>query len=56
MRIQGSELRTFSNIFLGLHMRCMEVPSLGVKLDLQLLAYDTVMLDLSLVCNLHHSS
>ena len=35
----------------------MEVPRLGVELQLQLLAYATatVMWDLSRVCNLHHS-
>ena len=36
----------------------MEVPRLGVKLELQLLAYATVMAtpDLSHICKLHHSS
>ena len=36
----------------------MEVPRLGVKLDLQLPAYAaaTATLDPSHVCNLHHSS
>ena len=36
----------------------MEVPRLGVKLELQRLAYVTVTAtpDLSHVCNLHHSS
>ena len=36
----------------------MEVPRLGVKLELQLLAYSTAtaMPDLSRSCNLHHSS
>ena len=36
----------------------MEVPRLGVESELQLLAYTTAtaMPDLSLVCNLHHSS
>ena len=35
----------------------MEVPRLGVELELQLPAYTTVaaMQDLSRVCNLHHS-
>ena len=28
-------------IFLGLHQRHMEVPALGVELELQLLAYTT---------------
>ena len=36
----------------------MEVPRLGVELELQLPAYTTAtaMLDPSHVCNLHHSS
>ena len=36
----------------------MEVPRLGVELELQLLAYATAMAtqDLSYVCYLHHSS
>ena len=35
----------------------MDVPRLGVKLELQLLAYTTATVtpDLSRVCNLHHS-
>ena len=45
-------------IFLGLHLRQMEVPRLGVELELQLLAYTiaTAMLDLSHICDLHCSS
>lgn len=48
----------FFSVFLGLLRRHMEVPRLGVKLDLQLPAYitATAMLDQSLVCDLHHSS
>ena len=36
----------------------MEVPRVGVKLELQLLAYDTAtgIRDLSHICDLHHSS
>ena len=36
----------------------MEVPRLGVQLEMQPLAYTTAtaIQDLSLVCNLHHSS
>ena len=34
----------------------MEVPRLGVKLELQLLAYATAMWDPSHICNLCHSS
>ena len=43
---------------LGPHPQHMEVPKLGIKSELQLLAYTTVtaMQDPSLVCNLHHSS
>ena len=44
--------------FLGPHLRHMEVPRLGVKLELQLLAYTTATAtqNLSRVCNLHQSS
>ena len=47
----------FFFFFLGLHLWHMEVPSLWVELELQLLAYvtATAMWDLSL-CDLHHSS
>ena len=43
---------------LGLHWRHMEVPRLGVKLELQLPAYTTAtaMPDPSHICNLHRSS
>ena len=34
----------------------MEVPRLGVELELHLLAYATAMQDLNRVCDLHHSS
>ena len=42
---------------LGLHLQQMELPRLGVKLELQLLAYTTATetQDLSCICNLHHS-
>ena len=45
-------------VFLGMHLQHTEVPRLGVKLELQLLTYTTatVMPDLSLVCDLRHSS
>ena len=41
-----------------MHLRHMEVPRLGVKLELQPLAYAraTATWDLSQVCNLHHGS
>ena len=44
-------------IFLRLPLQHMEVPKLGVKLELQLLAYTTatVMQDLSHICDLHCS-
>ena len=44
--------------FLGLRLQHMEVPRLGVKSELQLLAYTTAtaIWDLSHVCDLHHSS
>ena len=44
--------------FLGPHLQCMEVPRLGVESELQLPAYTTAtaILDLSRVCDLHHSS
>ena len=45
-------------VFLRLHPWHMEVPRLGVKLELQLLAYTaaTATWDPSRVCDLHHSS
>ena len=44
--------------FLGPHLQQMEVPRLGVWLELQLPAYttDTAMQDPSWACDLHHSS
>jgi len=42
--------------FLGPHPQHMEVPSLGIQSELQLLATATEMWDLSRICNLHHSS
>ena len=44
--------------FLGLYLQHMEVPRLGVHLELQLLAYTTAtaMRNLNHICNLHHSS
>ena len=44
--------------FLGLHLQHVEVPRLGVESELQLLAYATATAtqDLSLYCDLHHSS
>ena len=48
----------FVFVFLGPHLRHMEVSRLGVELELQLLAYTTATatLDPSHVCDLHHSS
>ena len=44
--------------FLGPHLRHMEVPRLGVELELQRLAYTTATAtrDPSHICDLHHSS
>ena len=44
--------------FVGLHARHMEVPRLGVKSELHLLAYATATAipDPKNVCDLHHSS
>ena len=42
--------------FLGPHPQHMEVPKLGVRSELQLLAYATATPEPSQVCNLHHSS
>ena len=43
---------------LGPHVQRMEVPRLGIKSELQLLAYTTAIAtpDLSLICDLHQSS
>ena len=51
-------LSFFFPCFLGPQPRHMEVPSLGVKLELQLLAYATAVAtpDPSCICHLHHSS
>ena len=48
----------FFFVFLGPHPWHMEVPRLGVETELQLPAYATATatLDLSLICDLHHSS
>ena len=48
----------FVSCFLGPHPWHMEVPTLGVKSELQLLAYTmaTATQDPSCICNLHHSS
>ena len=44
--------------FLGLHSQHVEVPGLGVELELQLPAYTTATAtqDLHHICNRHHSS
>ena len=44
--------------FLGLHLQHVEVPRLGVDLELQLPGYTTATatLDLSHICKLHHGS
>ena len=56
----GSHFQQLRNIYLlllGLYPWHMEVPRLGVKSGLQLLAYATAKetWDLRIVCNLHHS-
>ena len=43
-------------VFLGPQPQHMEVPRLGIELELQLLAYPTATRDPSHVCDLHHSS
>ena len=43
-------------VFLGMYLQHMELPRLGVELELQLLDYATATPDPSGVCNLHHSS
>ena len=52
-----SVLVGFVFVFLGPHLRHMEVPRLGVESELEPLAYTTAtaMADLSHICNLHHS-
>ena len=47
----------FVCLFLPLHLRHIEIPGLGVELELQLLAFATVTAtrDPSCVCNLRHS-
>ena len=51
-------LNFFFFVFLGLHLRHMDVPRLGVesKLQLQACTTATATQDPSRVCNLHHSS
>ena len=48
----------WSFVFLGPHWRHIEVPTLGDESELQPLAYTTAAatLDLSRLCDLHHSS
>ena len=45
-------------VFLRPHLQHMEVPRLGIELELQLPAYPTATAtpDLSPICNLHNSS
>jgi len=51
-------IKSYIYIYLGLYPRHMEVPRLGVKSELQLLAYTTATAtwDPSRDCELHHSS
>ena len=48
----------FFFVFLGLHLRHMEVPGLGIESELQLLAYTTATAtpDPKYICDLYHSS
>ena len=48
----------YLSVFLGLHLRHVEVPRLGIRLELQTLAYTTAtaMWDPSRLCDLHHNS
>jgi len=46
----------FCLFFLGLQLRHLEVPRLGVESELQLPGYTIAMRDPSRICNLHHSS
>ena len=50
--------KKFFYVFLGLHLRHMEGPRLGVSSEVQLTVYTTATATwhLSRVCNLHHSS
>ena len=41
LRLDGKKTLIFFFCLLGPHLRCMEVPRLGVELELQLLAYFT---------------
>ena len=51
-------LVTYCFVFLGPHLKHVEVPRLGVRLELQVPAYATATAsqEPSHVCNLHHSS
>ena len=48
----------FCLFFLGLHPWHMEIPRLGIQLELKMPAYATAtaMQDLSCLCDLHYSS
>ena len=54
----GEKILFFFFVFLGPHPGHIEVPRLGVEMELYPLAYiiATAMPDPSHVCNLHHSS
>ena len=54
----GSGFSFFFFCFLGPHLWPMEVPRLGVELELQQLAYATAIAtrDSGRVCDLHHST
>ena len=48
----------FSSLFLGPYLWHLEVPRVEVESEIYLLSYTTAtaMLDLSRICDLHHSS
>ena len=46
----------FVYVFLGLYPWHMEVPKLGVELELPVYTTATATCNLSHICNLHHSS
>ena len=49
-------IMSFFFFFKGHTCGIWKFPGLGVKLELQLPVYSTAMPDLSLICDLHHSS
>jgi len=58
IKMSDSQFLFFFLVFLGLHLWHMEVPRLGVELELQRLPYTTATAtqDPYCLCSLHHSS